>query len=52
MGTAAGVGRRSRPLHAFGSLAGNRALLRVLVAYLMFTEPLMPSLSVRGAGSG
>ena len=37
MGTAAGVSRRSRPLHAFGSLAGNRALLRVLVAYLMFT---------------
>ena len=37
MGTTAGVSRRSRPLCAFGSLAGNRALLRVLVAYLMFT---------------
>jgi MFS family permease len=28
---------RSRRSRAFGSLAGNRALLRVLVAYLMFT---------------
>jgi len=37
MGTTAGVSGRSRPLRAFGSLAGNRALLRVLVAYLMFT---------------
>ena len=34
MGTTAGDSRRSRPLRAFGSLAGNRGLLRVLVAYL------------------
>jgi Cyclic nucleotide-binding domain/Major Facilitator Superfamily len=37
MSTTAAVGRSSRPLRAFGSLAGNRALLRVLAAYLMFT---------------
>jgi len=37
MGTTATAGRRSRS-RAFGSLAGNRALLRVLVAYLMFTR--------------
>jgi len=36
MGTTATASRRSRS-RAFGSLAGNRALLRVLVAYLMFT---------------
>jgi MFS family permease len=37
MSTTAAVSRSSRPLRAFGSLAGNRALLRVLAAYLMFT---------------
>ena len=36
MGTTATASRRRRS-RAFGSLAGNRALLRVLVAYLMFT---------------
>jgi hypothetical protein len=36
MGTTATASQRSRS-RAFGSLAGNRALLRVLVAYLMFT---------------
>ena len=37
MCTTAAVSRRSRRSRAFGSLAGNRALLRVLAAYLMFT---------------
>jgi MFS family permease len=37
MSTTAATSRSSRPLRAFGSLAGNRALLRVLAAYLMFT---------------
>ncbi|HTQ91679.1 MAG TPA: cyclic nucleotide-binding domain-containing protein, partial [Streptosporangiaceae bacterium] len=37
MGTTAAVSRRSRRSRAFGSLAGNRALLRVLAAYLLFT---------------
>jgi len=37
MGMTAAASRRSRRSRAFGSLAGNRALLRVLVAYLMFT---------------
>jgi MFS family permease len=37
MGTTAAVSGRSRRSRAFGSLAGNRALLRVLTAYLMFT---------------
>jgi hypothetical protein len=37
MGTTAAAGRRSRQRRAFGSLAGNRALLRVLAAHLMFT---------------
>jgi MFS family permease len=37
MGTTAAASRRSRQRRAFGSLAGNRALLRVLTAYLMFT---------------
>ena len=37
MGTTAAASRRNRQLRAFGSLTGNRALLRVLVAYLLFT---------------
>jgi hypothetical protein len=37
MGTTAAVSGRSRRSRAFGSLAGNRALLCVLAAYLMFT---------------
>ena len=37
MGTTAAASRRHRQLRAFGSLTGNRALLRVLAAYLMFT---------------
>ena len=37
MCTTAAVSRRSRRSRAFGSLAGNRTLLRVLAAYLMFT---------------
>ena len=37
MGTTAAASRRSRRSRAFRSLAGNRALLRVLVAYLLFT---------------
>jgi MFS family permease len=37
MGTTAAVSGRSRRSRAFGSLAGNRTLLRVLAAYLMFT---------------
>ena len=37
MGTTAAASRRRRQLRAFGSLTGNRALLRVLAAYLMFT---------------
>jgi Cyclic nucleotide-binding domain/Major Facilitator Superfamily len=37
MGTTAAAGGRRRRLRAFGSLTGNRALLRVLAAYLMFT---------------
>jgi len=37
MGTTAAVSRRSRRTRAFGSLTGNQALLRVLVAYLLFT---------------
>ncbi|HTQ90286.1 MAG TPA: cyclic nucleotide-binding domain-containing protein [Streptosporangiaceae bacterium] len=37
MSTTAAVSRSGRPARAFGSLAGNRALLRVLAAYLMFT---------------
>jgi hypothetical protein len=37
MCTTAAVSRRSRRSRAFGSLAGNRAPLRVLAAYLMFT---------------
>jgi MFS family permease len=37
MGTTAAASRRNRQLRAFGSLTGNRALLRVLAAYLLFT---------------
>ena len=37
MGTTAAASRRRRQLRAFGSLRGNRALLRVLAAYLVFT---------------
>jgi hypothetical protein len=37
MGTTAAASGRHRRLRAFGSLTGNRALLRVLAAYLMFT---------------
>ena len=37
MSTTAAASRSRRPLRAFGSLAGNRPLLRVLAAYLMFT---------------
>jgi hypothetical protein len=37
MGTTAAASGRRRRLRAFGSLTGNRALLRVLAAYLMFT---------------
>src|SRR5215472_13420300 len=37
MSTTAAASRSRRGLRAFGSLAGNRPLLRVLAAYLMFT---------------
>lgn len=54
MGTTAAASRRSRRSRAFGSLAGNQALLRVLVAYLLFTlteYAVQPTVKARIAAS-